>query len=374
MARTAAFALLATASACGSLAMPVHGFTGFVMVANRGSGTVSFIDPASLEVNATLDMPDEGEPMYISYDSSTRSRILVADRKNARLVVAELRGGDVMLSSNASAGHGSLQLPLPAGPFHSMSSQFFVNEPDVWEKVGPVAVTSSDVDNMVAVHNMRTLSLIDMLPLPPLVASLGGRPHDVTASGYFIFVTYLGTSDGRGYVASYIRSGRRYQFLRLIETAEDPHVAIRDGTDLIIAADGGTEKDGEVLFLRAPELVVVKRDVQPSPHGVFITFDSRLLYVINVLEGGANAVVTYDMATRKRLPGCAALNTTVTLPHNPAVTLDGGRLFITHSGGASVTSTYEIDAFGCPVQSTEKLITTGLNPFGITVVTNATDR
>eukprot|EP00892_Ulva_mutabilis_P009288 jgi/Ulvmu1/6731/UM030_0066.1 len=342
-----------------------------MMVANRGAGTVSFIDPTSLEVTVTFEMPDEGEPMYIAYDYSRRSRILVADRKNERLVVAELRGDSVDLTRRKSKRF----LPLPAGTFHTMSTQFFVNDPEIWEKTGPVAVTSSDVANESAVYDMRTLRLIDTIPLPPVVAELGGKPHDLTISGYFIFITYLGTSDGRGYVASYIRSGGKYHLLSVLETAADPHVAIRDGTELVIAAQGAADGDGEVLFVRAPELVVIKRFVQPSPHGTAISFDSRFIYITNIAEGGENAVITYDMATREEVPGCAALTTSEPVPHNPAVTLDGGRLFITHSGAeATVTSTYEIDASGCPVQSSEHLITTGLNPFGICVVTNALAR
>ena len=152
-------------------------------------------------------------------------------------------------------------------------------------------------------------------------------------------------------------------------------LAIRDGTDLVVAAQGSADGDGEVLFVRAPELVVLKRFTQPSPHGTTISFDSRFLYITNIAEEGEDAVITYDMATREEVPGCAPLRTTEPVPHNPAVTLDGTRLFITHSGAAAtVTSSFEIDASGCPVQSSETLITTGLNPFGICVVTNAVDR
>lgn len=118
-----AFTML-LASATHVAAKPVHEFSGFMMVANRGEGTVSFIDPTSLEVTTTLDMPDDGEPMYIAYDYSRRSRLLVADRNNSRLVVAELRGDSVNLARRLSKRF----LPLPEGVFHTMSTQFFVNE------------------------------------------------------------------------------------------------------------------------------------------------------------------------------------------------------------------------------------------------------
>lgn len=119
---TAACAAVLLASCC-AMAMPVHNFSGFMMVANRGEGTVSFIDPESLEVTTTFTMPDDGEPMYIAYDYSRRSRILVADRANSRLVVAQLKGDEVSL-----IGRGKRFIPLPEGAFHTMSTQFFVND------------------------------------------------------------------------------------------------------------------------------------------------------------------------------------------------------------------------------------------------------
>ena len=154
----------------------------------------------------------------------------------------------------------------------------------------------------------------------------------------------------------------------------DIQVAIRDGSDLVVAAQGAADGDGEVLFVDPVDLVVLERDVQPSPHGTIISFDAKYLYVTNIAEGGANAVMTYDMTTRAKVPGCEAVTTTQPTPHNPAVTLDGGRLFITHSGAeANVTSVFDVDEAGCVVPGTEQLVTTGLNPFGITVITNAAD-
>lgn len=116
--------LLLITAASSVAAAPVHNFGGFVTVANRGEGTVSFIDPSTAAVKLTFRLPDDGEPMYIAYDYSDRSRILVADRRNDRLVVAELRGDTVELIRRKSRRF----LRLPAGAFHSMSSQFFVTE------------------------------------------------------------------------------------------------------------------------------------------------------------------------------------------------------------------------------------------------------
>lgn len=85
-------------------------------------------------------------------------------------------------------------------------------------------MTSSDIDGSSTVHDLKSLKLLDTLPLPPRISELGGKPHDLTVSGYFIFITYLGTSDGNGYVASFIRTGGKYHLFRILETKADPHV------------------------------------------------------------------------------------------------------------------------------------------------------
>ena len=85
-------------------------------------------------------------------------------------------------------------------------------------------MTSSDIDGASAVYDLDRLRLLDTIPLPPIVRQLGGKPHDLTISGFFVFITYLGTSDGNGYVASYLRSGDKYLFFRMLQTKADPHV------------------------------------------------------------------------------------------------------------------------------------------------------
>lgn len=97
-------------------------------------------------------------------------------------------------------------------------------QPKAWDGLRPVAAAVSDIDNVVTVYDARSLRLIDTLPLPDVVAGLGGKPHDVTVSDLLVYVSFLGTSDGRGYVASYIRSGNKYHLLRLLDTEPDPHV------------------------------------------------------------------------------------------------------------------------------------------------------
>ena len=62
---------------------------GKVVVADRGSGTISVIDVATDQVSATVALPNDGntpEPMYVVY-SSVAKRVFVGDRGNDQVVV-----------------------------------------------------------------------------------------------------------------------------------------------------------------------------------------------------------------------------------------------------------------------------------------------
>ena len=48
---------------------PAHNFEDFIAVANRNGGTVSLVDPDSLETVVEYPLSDDGEPMYVNYDS-----------------------------------------------------------------------------------------------------------------------------------------------------------------------------------------------------------------------------------------------------------------------------------------------------------------
>src|SRR5688500_10771796 len=65
------------------------GRQGNIVVANRGSGTISVIDVSTDEVVGTYALPagpNPPEPMYVFY-TPTRDRVFVGDRRNNRVVV-----------------------------------------------------------------------------------------------------------------------------------------------------------------------------------------------------------------------------------------------------------------------------------------------
>lgn len=327
---------------------PTHRFGHHIVVANRNSGSISIINPTNLRVVANYTLPNNAEPMYFGLGQA-KSELWVGDRANNRLVILKLSGRKIELDDF---------LPTPAGLFHCMNTQ------DIYDPY-PLIWTTCDIDNETIVYDITTRRRLAVIPRPPTVARLGGFPHDTTANVDYGFVTYIGNSDKSGYVACY--DAKTFKLLALRKTADDPHIAIRDNTKLGVAAQGG-----QVLFLSIPNLKLLARDSdQPSPHGMIITLDLRYLYVTNIAEGGKDALVTYDMRKFRRM-NCPTVTTTMMVPHNPKTTVNGKRIFITHSGATSdVVSVFDISDSGCPLPSTEKLVRTGLNPFGICLLPRA---
>lgn len=242
-----------------------------------------------------------------------------------------------------------------SGVFHSIGTQASSEE-------YPLALTVCDVDNVVAVHDMTTRRLLATLERPEEVAQTGARPHDVTANADYIFVTFLGSSTGPGFVVSY--SATTFAMLGVLETADDPHVAIRNDSLLYVASQGGT-----VYQISIPDLTILFETDRPSPHGMIISFDSKYLYTTNIAESGAMALETWSVDTGERMEECAEVVTSFAVPHNPALSIDGRSIFLTHSGSASIANTrFAILENGCVDPNSETLFETDLNPFGIAVI------
>lgn len=189
--------------------------------------------------------------MYFAL-SQSKSEIWVGDRVNNRLVILKMIGDALELDGYVST---------PEGLFHSMITQAAVDY--------PIVVTTCDIDNVTVVHDLTTRRLLATLERPQEAVDAGAKPHDVTTNANYIFVSYLGTTDGAGYVASY--DAFTFDLIAVRKTVADPHVAIRGETNLYIAAQGG-----KVLKLSVPDLEIIKSSTRPTPHGMFISNDSSI--------------------------------------------------------------------------------------------------
>lgn len=326
---------------------PAHAFGGTVAIANRGAGSFSLVDPVTLETVVETMLPDSGEPMYFAY---TRQEIWVGDRKNNKLHIYFMTGCQLKYD-------GYVEAPAD-GVFHTMTTQ----------RSGPypIAVTTIDIDNVIVAHDLTTRRLLGTMEPPPEAVAAGAvKPHDVTTNGDYIFVTFLGPDETPAdFVASY--DAVDFSLVSVIETEKDPHVAVRDDSHLFIAAQGGI-----VYTVTVPDLNVVNHVELPAPHGMFLSFDLKHLYVTNISGGGVNAIQVFDAKTGDKR-NCPEVTTTYPKPHNPTLSADNSKLFVTHSGGTSTkNSAFDIMHDGCVDPHSERIFDTNSNPFGLCVVPEA---
>ncbi|GAB0491549.1 hypothetical protein MMPV_002803 [Pyropia vietnamensis] len=322
---------------------------GLYAVANRGGGTVSLIDPDKAAVVDTYELGRVGEPMYLATPFGTRE-VWVGDRANSQLHVLQV-------FENKFYPTFRLDLPGCDGVFHTMASQLPVSS-------GGTVWTTCDKSNITVVHDVTTHTVIGTIPLPKRVAALGGVPHDTIANERFGYVSYIKNSDGAGYVGVY--SVRTLSLVRLIRTAEDPHVGLFADSNVIIAAQGGEVSTFRPGFAGGCPRTVDRK--QPSPHGVAVALSGSHGYITNIADGGDAAIVTYRLNRSSGSPqrGCAAVKSSRPIPHNLSITSDDRILLLTHSGANStVVGLWKVNKDGCVDPKSERLIETGANPFGV---------
>lgn len=318
-----------------------------LLSANRQSGTISVINANKPNRTSTINLGRGAEPMYISADIRNR-QFWIADRATNKLIKFKYTLYGFVRQGSFSTANGT---------FHTIATQDD-------RTLFPLAWTSCDADRVTTVHLMTNGKRLATIPTPQFIENLGGFPHDLTASFRFGFISYLGASTGRGYIACY--DAFNFKRLSILKVAQDPHVAIRGNSKLFVVSQGGDSSLGRVYMISVPDLKIMAFDRQPSPHGIFVSFDELLVYVTNIAEGGNNAVVVYSAITLKRL-NCGNITTPFAVPHNIAQSYDMSKLYITHSSpDTGAVSVFKLDSRGCPIQSSVEVEHTGLLAFGIT--------
>jgi len=317
---------------------------GTVVVANRGSGTISVIDAKTAAVVGTFDLPAEAgdatpEPMYVVH-TATHDRVFVGDRANDRVAVFDARS--FAAEGTVLAGHGVFH--MWADP---QGKQLWVN---------------NDIDNTSTVIDPSTLEVLATVPTPADLVAMGGRPHDVILGpqGEYAYVTVLGPGANDHVVqfetATFTETGRA-------AVGKDPHVSLaRQHERLYVPC----QMTNEVYVLNRTTMAVEITLAVPGAHGAGMSTDGRWFYTANLPGGGTDALFTID--TRDNTIVGSPVDSPYPVPHNIALTSSGKGLFLTHSGGAAdkVTVYRMSDSDPVPVYDTE--VTVGLNPFGIAYV------
>jgi DNA-binding beta-propeller fold protein YncE len=315
------------------------GGKGKIVVANRGSGTISVISTKTDELLGTYALPAgdyPAEPMYV-YATPFQRRVFVGDRANDRVVAFDSMTFEV--AGTAATGRGV---------FHMWGST-----------AGGTLWVNCDIDKTTTVIDMRTLETLATVPTPADLVALGGKPHDVIVSpdGVFAYVTVLGVMGESDYVVQF--DAESFEEIGRAAVGGDPHVSLTPRNPyLYVPSQGG----GAVHVLDRFSLDPVTEIEVPGAHGAGMSRSGRYFYTTNLPGGGIDALWTID-TSNNRVVGPPA-DSPYGVPHNIALTPDKQKLYLTHSGPNDKVTIYRTGP-GDPVPEYVSEVTVGMNPFGI---------
>ena len=310
---------------------------GYVVVANRASGDISIIDVGTdTAIQVPLIGIDAPEPMYVAF-SPAGGRVFVGDRANDQVVV--LRNRDFSVEGTVAAGRGVFHMWAS-----SASGQLWVN---------------NDIDNTITVIDTITLAVVATIPLPADLVAMGGKPHDVilAPNAPFAYVTMLGFPGPNDYVIQY----HTISFLELnrATVGKDPHLSLARQTPRLYVP---CQNSNSVFVLARENLDELAVLVVPGAHGAGMSRNGKIFYTTNLPGAGIDGLFTIHTKS-DTLVGDPA-DTPYPVPHNIALTPDGKKIYVTHSGANNVVSVYTATRQE-PEPAYLTSVTVGDNPFGL---------
>ena len=313
---------------------------GQVVVADRGSGTISVVDAGTDQLISTVELPADDnapEPMYVTYVKSGH-RVFVGDRANDRVVVFDANDYSAVAT-----------IPAGAGVFHQWADargrQLWVN---------------NDVDNTATVIDPTELTVLGTVAMPADLVAAGFKPHDVILDpqGRFAYVTMLG-----GTVHDWLVQFDTETFAEVNRAAVglDPHLSLTQRNKLIYVP---AQNSDVVTVLDRSTLALVDEITVPGAHGAGMNPSGKVFYTTNLPGGGTDGLFAIDTKTNAVI---GSADTPYPVPHNVVVTKND-KLFLTHSGATSDKVTiYDVTTTN-PVPEIRAEVTVGLNPFGLAYV------
>lgn len=315
------------------------GNSGDIVVANRGSGSISVINTKTDELSGTYQLPagpNTPEPMYVVFVKRGHG-VFVGDRANNQVVVFN--------SSNYSV---ETTIPVGQGVFHMWA-----------DPQGKQLWVNNDIDNTTSVINLHSLQVIATVPTPADLVSMGGKPHDVILGpfGGFAYVTIVGVSGSSDYVVQY--NTTTFEETGRAAVGKDPHVSLTTRNNYLYVP---CQNSDAVYVLNRFNMNQVEIISVPGAHGVNITTNGKFLYATNLPGGGIDGLFAIGTRSNNVI---GTSNTPYAVPHNIALTPNSKKLYLTHSGGTSDKVTVYSISNHNPVPVFLKEITVELNPFGL---------
>jgi YVTN family beta-propeller protein len=315
---------------------------GKIVIANRASGSISVIDVKTDTVIGTYPLPDNGEPMYVVY-VAMRNHVFVGDRANSQVVVFNARDFGI-----------EAIVPTGNGVWHMWADP---TEQQLW--------VVSDIDNTITIINIKTLNVITTIDTPADLVAVGGRPHDVILDpvSRFAYITMIGLP-GPDVVVQY--STKTFQEVNRAEVGEDPHLSLARQNHFLYVPCQNTNNvfvlDRDTLAPIVPPLPVA------GAHGAGMAQSGKTFYTTNLPGGGVVGLIAIDTDTNTVLGAIDTGVPPILTPHNIALTPNGRKLYVTHSGAAANQVTVYTASKQDPVPVFSNSVTVGLNPFGLAYV------
>ena len=315
------------------------GNSGSIVIANRGSGSISVINTNTDEVSGTFDLPagpNTPEPMYVVFVGQGQ-RVFVGDRANDRVVV--FRVSDFSVETTIPVGHGAFH--MWADP---QGRQLWVN---------------NDIDNTSSVVDLHTLQVITTVPTPADLVSMGGKPHDVILgpAGKLAYITVIGVSGDNDYVVQF--NTRTFEETGRAAVGKDAHLSLTPrNRELYVPC----QNNDAVYVLNRFSMDLIETIPIPGAHGAGMITNGKVFYTTNISGGGSEGLYAINTGNNQVI---GSSDTPYPTPHNIAFPTNSKKLYLTHSGAASDKVTvYEISSRH-PVPMYLGEITVGLNPFGL---------
>lgn len=317
--------------------------TGMIVVANRGSGSISIINTRNNQLAGEVALPaaaNPPEPMYVVH-APMAERVFIGDRANNRVVVFDDEAFE--FEGAVAAGNGVFHMWADPG-----DNQLWVN---------------NDIDNTTTVIDPVSLEVIHTVPMPLDLVELGGKPHDVILdpTGDFAYVTIVGIPGPADYVVKF--STETFQETARSAVGKDPHVSLTRRNKLLYVP---CQNSDAVYVLKRRDLSMKNIINVPGAHGAGMPRNGRTFYTTNLPGGGVDGLFAIDTKNNTMIGN--AVNTPFPVPHNIALSLNGRKLYVTHSGTtANKVSIYNIDRkTRLPIFQSE--LSVGINPFGLAFV------
>lgn len=315
---------------------------GEVVVANRGSGSISVIDTQTDQLVDTIPLPDGDnppEPMYVVF-SKKGNFVFVGDRANDRVVAFD--AADYSVAGTVDTG---------AGVFHMWADD---RDQFLW--------VNNDIDNTSTVIDPVSLEVITTVDMPADLLAKGYKPHDVILDpkGRFAYVTLLGGTDPNDYLVQF--STDTFMEVNRAAVGKDPHVSLTQNNDLIYVP---AQNSNVVGIFNRETLEFVDEISVPGAHGAGMAPYGQVFYTTNLPGGGTDGLFAIDTKTNTVIDSA---DTPYPVPHNIVVTKNNKKLFLTHSGGTANKVTIYAVSVDDPIPTLIGAVTVGLNPFGLAYV------